>query len=115
MRPLKTGLERATKAPIRIAEMIVDGRVLRLELYRPLELLDRFVHIAKPVVGPAERIDDIAVIRALLDRPLYHAHAVIEMGSLIDPGIAEIIEHVRLLGVELERLLQISFRFRPLL
>jgi len=53
----------------------------------------RFLHglfvIAKPVVGPAERIDDVAVIGSLLDRALDHAHALVEMDALVDPGITE--------------------------
>ena len=43
MRPLEPRLEHATDPPVGIAEMIVDGRVFRLELDGAFELLDRFI------------------------------------------------------------------------
>ena len=49
--------------------MIVDRRVFRLELDRALELLGRFLVVAEPEIGPAERVDDVAVIGTLLRRP----------------------------------------------
>src|SRR5215471_3274376 len=39
MRPLEFGLKRAADAPIGVAEMVVDGRVLGLEIDRALEIL----------------------------------------------------------------------------
>ena len=95
--------------------MIVDGRIFRLELDGALELLDRFLVIAGAEIGPAERVDDVAVIRPLLDGASDHVHALVEVHALVDPGIAEIIEHLRLLGKQLERLLQIGFGLRPLM
>ena len=68
MRPLERGLQRAADLPVGVAEMIVDGRILGLELDRALEMLHRLVVIADAVIGPAERIDDVAVVRPLLDR-----------------------------------------------
>ncbi len=68
-----------------------------------------------PVIGPAERVDDVAVVRPLLHGALDHVHALVQVHALVDPGIAEIIEHVRLIGEQLERLLEIGLRLRPLL
>ena len=79
--------------------MIVDGRILGLELDGALEVLHRLLVIADPVIGPAERVDDVAVVGALLDRALDHAHALVEVDALVDPGIAEIVQHVRLVGI----------------
>src|SRR5712671_5275164 len=115
MRPLELGLQRAADPPVGVAEMVVDGRIDRLELDGALELLDGLVVVADPVPGPAERIDDIAVIGPLLDRALDHAHALVEIEALIDPGIAEIVQHVRLVGIKLERLLEIGLGLAPLL
>src|SRR3954469_18230378 len=41
MRPLKTCFEQPTDLPIGVPEMIVDGRVLGLELDRLFEVFDR--------------------------------------------------------------------------
>src|SRR6516162_6705272 len=96
MRPLEARLEHASDLPIGIAEMIVDGRILGLELDRALQLFDRLLHVAEPVIGPAEGVDDVTVVGALLDRALDHAHALVEIDALVDPRIAEIVEHVGL-------------------
>src|SRR6476660_3451917 len=109
MRPLEARLQHASNPPIGIAEVIVDGWILGLEFDGALELLDRLLHVAEPIIGPAEGVDDVTVVGALLDRALDHAHA------LVDPGIAEIVEHMRLIGKELERRLEIGLGLRPLL
>src|SRR5262249_22597412 len=87
---------------------------LGLELDGTLELLDRLLDVAQSVIGPAQRIDDVTIISALLDRTLDHAHAFVEIDALIDPRIAEIVEHVRLIGKEIERPLEISLSPGPL-
>src|SRR5262249_35973088 len=115
MGPLEARLELASDPPIGIAEMIIDGRILGLELNRTLELLDGLLDVAEPVIGPAEGVDDVTIVGARRDRALDHAHAGVEIDALVDPRIAEIVEHVRLIGKELERLLEIGLRARPLL
>src|SRR5262245_41158604 len=115
VRPLEARLEHASHSPVRIAEVIVDGGILGFELDGALELLDRLLHVAKPVVGPTQGVDDIAIIRALLDRALDHAHTLVEIDALVDPRIAEVIEDVRLVRKELQRLLEIGLGLRPLL
>jgi len=72
MCPLETRLEGAANAPIGVAEMIVDGRIFRLELDCAFELLDRLLLIAAAEIGPAQRVDDIAVVRPLLHGALDH-------------------------------------------
>src|SRR6516162_7427989 len=115
MGPLEARLQHASDPLIGIAEMIVDGRILGLELDGALELLDRLLHVAEPVIGPAEGVDDVTVVGTLLDRAFDHTHALVEVDALVDPRIAEIVEHVRLIGEELERRLEIGLRLRPLL
>src|SRR3954451_10284832 len=85
VRPLETCLELAADLPIGIAEMIVDGGIFRLELDRVFEVLDRLLVVADAEIGPSERVDDVAVIGALLDRTLNHLHAVVEIDALVDP------------------------------
>src|SRR5689334_3377232 len=48
VRPLELGLERPADPPVCVAEVVVDGRIDRLELDRALELLDRLVVLAEP-------------------------------------------------------------------
>ena len=101
VRPLELRFQRTVDLPIDVAEMIVDGRVVGLQFDGALEVLHRFVIIAEPVIGPAERVDDVAVVGPLLDGALDHVHALVEMDALVDPGIAEIVEHLRLVGIKL--------------
>ena len=68
MRPLEVGFQRAADAPIGVAEVVVDRRILGLELDRAFKLLDRLFVIADAEIGPAQRVDDVAVVRALLPR-----------------------------------------------
>ena len=75
--------------------------VFGLELDGAFEILDRLVVIADAEIGPAQRVDDVAVVRPLLDGAADHVHALVEMDALIDPGIAEIVEHQRLVGIKL--------------
>ena len=68
MRPLKARLDHAADLPIGIAQVIVDGRILGLELDGAVELLDRLLVFADPVIGPAQRVDDVAIVRAAARR-----------------------------------------------
>ena len=66
-------------------------------------------------MGPAEAIDDVAVVglhlHGLLDQP----HALFHVAALVDPGIAEVIENQRLIGGERQRALQVGLGGRPVL
>ena len=94
------------RSSISIAEMVVDGRIVGLEFDRALQIFHRVVVIAEPEIGPAERIDDVAVVRPLLDGAADHPHALVEIDALVDPRIAEIVQHVRLIGIELSACLK---------
>ena len=85
MRPLEFGFQGAAEAPIGVAEVIVDGRILGLQLHGALEVLHRLVVVVNAVIGPAEGIHDIAVIRPLLDGATDHLHALVQIHALVDP------------------------------
>ena len=53
-RPLLAGLGFPPHAQIDVAEMILDGGIIRLERSRPLDLLERFLRVAEPKIGPAQ-------------------------------------------------------------
>src|SRR5688572_21293891 len=61
--PLVARLLEPLHAPQRIAEVIVEDRILRLQLHRALEILHRLAVVAEPVVRPPKAVDDIAVVR----------------------------------------------------
>ena len=64
--PLEFGFELAPDMPVGVAEMIVDHRIVGLELDGPLQLLHRLIEILLAVIGPPQAVDEIAVIRAKL-------------------------------------------------
>src|SRR6185437_13373055 len=113
--PLEARFEPAAAAPIGIAQMIVDRRVFRNHLDRTLQLLDRLAVIAETEIRPPETVDDVAVRRPQRDRAFDHLQPLVKMRSLIDPGIAEIVEHERLLRLERQRLTKIGFGAGPLM
>ena len=82
---------------------------------RAFEFRDRLVVAAELEMRPAETVDDIAVVRPQLGGAAQHAERLVEMFAAIDPGIAEIVQDERLIGVERQRFLEIGFRQRPLL
>ena len=95
--------------------MIVDDGIGGLELDRLFEFLRRLRVMAELEVRPAEAVDDVAVGRPEVDRAPQHLERLVEIDALVDPGIAEIIEHQRLIGKEFQRLLEIRLGLRPLL
>ena len=54
MRPLKLRLQRPADAPVRVAKVIVDGRIFRLEIDRALQRFDRVGIVADAELRPAE-------------------------------------------------------------
>src|SRR6267378_5979012 len=112
--PLIAGLVHPAALPIGVAQMVVDRRVLRHQLDGLFEVLNRTGVIAHPVMRPAQAVDDVAVLWAQLDRLLDHLDALVEVFAAVDPGIAEIVQHQRLLGLQLERMLQILLGALPL-
>ena len=94
--PLKAGFPLAANAPEGIAQMVVKNRDLPGELDGPLEMLDGLLEVAKPVMGPAQAVDDIAVVTLLAHGLLDQRHTLLEIAALIDPGVAEVVQHQRL-------------------
>ncbi len=100
--------------------MVVDHRVGGAQLDRALQLAQRLRIAAEAVIGPAQRIDDVAVARAEFDGTAQHLQRLVELEMLIDQRITEIVQHQRALapqrlGQEFERLAQIGLGLRPAL
>ncbi len=95
--------------------MVVDHRIDGLEFDRLLQMLGGAVEIAEPVEHPAQAVDDIAVVGALLDGLLDHRLRLGEILAHLDPAVAEIVQHQRLVGLELQRLEEIDLGAGPLL
>src|SRR4029078_1684539 len=99
--PLILRLEFASDTPIGIAQMIVDDGIVGLELDRALEVLNGRWKIPQPEIGPAQAIDIVAVVGFELHRLADVVHRLLQIAALIDPGIAEIIQHEGLVGRKL--------------
>ncbi len=95
--------------------MVVQGRVVRHQVDGAFQMLDRFLVLAKAVERPAEAVDDGPVGRPQIDRLADHAQRLVEVVAHVGPCIAEIVQHLRLIGRELQRHAEIGFRLRPLL
>src|SRR5690606_16385168 len=111
--PLEASLLPSPDFPVGVAEMVVDHRVGRIELDRPLQMLDRLLIVAEPVEHPAQAIDDVAILRPEVDRAPQHVEGAVIVLALLDPGIGEIVHHVRMLGLELQRLQEIRLGQLP--
>src|SRR5687768_16833664 len=72
MPPLELRLQRAARLPVGVAEMVVDDRIVSLQGDGALQLRYRLVVAAEAVIGPAETVDDVAVVGAKLDRLADH-------------------------------------------
>ena len=94
--------------------MVVDRRILGHQLDRLFEIFDGARIIAEPVMRPAEAVDDVAVLGPQLHRLLDHLQTALQLFAPVDPRIAEIVEHQRLVGLELERMLEIGLGQVPL-
>src|SRR6202790_1402930 len=86
--PLETRFDEPAGLPIGVAQMVVDRRVLRHQLGRLFEVLNRAGIIPHPVMRPAEAVDDVAVLGPQLDSLLDHLEPLFEVLAAIDPGIA---------------------------
>ena len=60
--------------PVGIAQMLGDDRVGGQKLHRALDVGHRLLIVAQLVIGPAEAVDDVAVIGLQLDGLLHHLH-----------------------------------------
>ena len=65
-------------------------------------------------MGPAQAVDDVAVVGPEPHRLLDHAERALEVAPLLHPGIAEVVEHHRLVGTELQRLEEVGLGAVPL-
>src|SRR6185295_14398214 len=89
--------------------------IFRAQLYRALKMLDRFLIVAEPIMGPAQAVDDVAVVTFLAHGLLNQRLPLLQITALIDPGVAEIVEGQRLVWAQLQCALQVGFGERPLL
>ena len=75
-----------TAALPRLGDLLIEKRLITQEdLDRALELLGGFFEVADTEIGTAKRVDDVAVVRALLDGAFDHGHAFVQVCALIDP------------------------------
>src|SRR5262245_4683504 len=54
MRPLKARLDHATDLPVSVAQMVIDGRILGLELDGVLQMLHSVIELTDAIIRPAK-------------------------------------------------------------
>ena len=115
MVPLEPRLELVARAPVGVAEVVVDGRVAGLERDGAFELLHGARIVAEPVIRPAEAVDDEPVLGPQRHGLAQHLEGLVEVLAPVHPGIAEVVEHHRLVRVQPQRLLEVGLGLGPLL
>ena len=83
--------------------MLIDRWVQRLQQDRALQFLDRFVHIASPVGRPADTVGYIAVFRPQSRCLSHHLLGALQILAPVDPRIAQVIQHQRLIFLYRQR------------
>ena len=111
--PLILGLGLAAHAPVGVAQMVVDLRADGSQRNRPLQPLHRGLVVAEAVVGPAQGVGDLAGIRLRQIGLLQHAHSLLQPLAVDHPGIAQVVEHIRLVGLQGQGLEQVLLRVGP--
>ena len=105
MAPLEMRVELAPDLPIGVAQMGIDGGIARHQQYGILESLGRIGITPKPLISPADAVDDVTVEGAQRAGFFQHRERLREIAALVDPAIAEIVQDLRLIGAQLERVL----------
>ena len=95
--------------------MVVQDRIRRPQFDGALEVLHRLGVVAETEVRPAEAVDDVAIVGFELNRLLDELQALLEAHVPVDPGVAEVVQDQRLVGVEFVGEQQIAFGARPVL
>ena len=69
---------------------------------------------AKPILRPSKTVDDIACIGLCRDGLLDHLKRRIELFTAIHQSIAHIVQHLKLIGRQLQGTIKITHRRRPI-
>ena len=93
--------------------MVVDDRIVRGQLDGAQHRLHRLLVAAEPIEHPAERVGDVAVVGLGLGRLLDHPERLVEVLVLLDHAVAEVVQHQRLVGLQLQRLAEVGLGGGP--
>ena len=78
-------LKLAAHTPIDVAQMVIDCRIARFDIGCPFKLFQCFIETPEAIIGPAERIDDVAGAWSQLHRLADHFQTLIEVHVHVDP------------------------------
>jgi len=95
--------------------MVIDDWIAGHQGNRALQFNDSFIEPSQPVIGPAEAVHDVTVIRAQLHGLADHVKRRVQIHLHIDPRVSQIIENQGLIRMKLQCLMKVGFGFRPLL
>src|SRR5436190_9247056 len=96
------GVARVPLAPVGVAEVLGNRRIVARELDRALQLLDRARIVAALVVHPAEAVDVEPVVGLECNRGADQPLGLVELHAHFGVGVAEVIERGGVLRVELD-------------
>src|SRR5215470_437678 len=86
-----------------VAEVLIDHRIrLACFLHRALELAKRVGVAALLVIGPAEAVDEVAVVGLELERLRDQMHRFVEVLPALGVHVADVVVGLRVLGIELD-------------
>uniref|UniRef100_A0A0N4ZZV5 Transposase n=1 Tax=Parastrongyloides trichosuri TaxID=131310 RepID=A0A0N4ZZV5_PARTI len=110
--PLEARLALTPHGPVGVAEVVVDLGVGGLLGHGLFQVIDRLVELAAMILGPAQRVLDIAVRRIGGERPRDHLGPLLDPHAAVDPEVAKVVEHGRIVGLLLQRSPQLGLGLR---
>src|SRR5271170_4127628 len=100
---------------IGVAQMLGDGGIAAGQVDGFLQLLDGFFVIALLIVNPAEAVDVKSVFGLDIERALDQLFRLDQVGALLGVTVAEVVQRLRVGGIQLDRLLHLGHAFVALL
>src|SRR5277367_1271732 len=100
---------------IGVAEMLGDGRIAAGQVDGFLQLLDRFFVVALLIINPAEAVDVKSVFGLDIERALDQLFRLDQVGALLGVTVAEVVQRLRVGGIQLDRLLHLDHALVALL
>src|SRR5437764_1043694 len=92
----------------RVAQVFEDDRVLAGLLDRALQLAERVGILALLVVGPAEAVDEVAVLGLERDRLGDQLDRLVEVLPALGVHVADVVVGLRVLGIERDDLAELA-------
>src|SRR5271156_2954728 len=100
---------------IGVAQMLGDGGIAAGQVDGFLQLLDGFFVVALMIVNQAEAVDVKSVFGLDIERALDQLFGLDQVGALLGVTVAEVVQRLRVGGIQLDRLLHLDHTLVALL